>query len=117
MTSEIEYDPKTFTTENDHLKLVKYMVNSGCDLRDDDNYAIKVASYNAHWEVVKYLFEVGCFCMGCDREVCIKVLGECKNKLLVFMQTVKNNKYLKMEILKVMFPQFSEYELFLTIKN
>jgi len=35
----------------------------------------------------------------------------------VFMQTVKNNKYLKMEILKVMFPQFSEYELFLTIKN
>jgi len=52
MTSEIEYDPKTFTTENDHLKLVKYMVNSGCDLRDDDNYVIKVASYNAHWEVV-----------------------------------------------------------------
>jgi hypothetical protein len=65
----IEYgcDPTAFNNyairlaaENGHLEVVKYLYSIGCDPTVDDNYAILLAAKNGHLEVVKYLYSIGC---------------------------------------------------------
>ena len=66
---------------------------------------------NAHMvdlEKFKYLYKQGYKCV--KKSIKYEVLCESKNKLITFMQ-IKDNNYLKMEILKVMFPQFTEFEI------
>ena len=126
-------------SRNGDLEMAKYLVEIGCDPKDDNDLAIRFAIENGHLEILKYLVSLGCdpkaeiklshswacknydflkylFEIGYDREnikksIKYKVLQESKNKLLIFMQTVKANKYLKMEILKLMFPQFTYNEI------
>ena len=86
----------------------------GCDPKTANNYAIRVASAEGHLEIVKYLVE-----QGCDHEIIRKsikyeVLQECKIKLRILLNgrfPFGENNYLKMEILKVAFPMFTEYEI------
>ena len=40
------------------------------------------------------------------------VMKDCKIKLEIMLNRRVGNKYLKMEILKIRFPNFTEYELF-----
>ncbi len=42
-----------------HLETVKYLISIGADYTDDDNCAIRWASYNGHLETVKYLVSIG----------------------------------------------------------
>ena len=42
-----------------HLEVVKYLCEAGADILSRDNWAVRYASYNCHYEVVKYLCEAG----------------------------------------------------------
>ena len=44
---------------NGHVEVVKYLVDSGFDIADYDNWVVRVASERGHLEVVKYLVSVG----------------------------------------------------------
>jgi ankyrin repeat protein len=115
-------DPKShnnyairLASKNGHLKVVKYLVDLGCDPKACNNHAIQFASLNNHLDVVKYLVEMDCDHKNISFDIKYKVLCECKNKLAMFMQTVKANKYLKMEILKMLFPEFTEFQIMKTL--
>jgi len=98
-----------WASQSGKLKIVRYLVEIGCDPKADNNSAIKLAYSNDNLETTKYLYEIGCDHKNIKKSIKYEALLDCKNKLLIFMQTVKNNKYLKMEILKMWFPQFSYF--------
>jgi len=118
------YDPKAVdnwaiqvASQTGYLEVVKYLVSLGCDHNSqpnsNNNLAIRWASENGHLEVVKYLLE-----FGCDHETVMlhkdlkyKVLCEVKIKLEIMIDKRITNKWLKMEILKLMAPYFSEWEI------
>jgi len=111
-------DPKTHNnwaiqsaSENGHLEVVKYLVSLGCDPQADDNRTIKWASYYGHLEVVKYLLEMGCDHKTVKKDLKYDVLCEVKNNLNIWLSKKITNKWLKMEILKLMVPYFTEWEI------
>ena len=94
-----------------HLEIVKYLVSVGCDPQAYNNFAIRWASYYGHLEVVKYLFKIGCDHEIVDKSIKYEVLQELKIKLELLLNKKIENKYLKMEILKLVLPKFREYEI------
>ena len=100
-----------FASRNGRLEVVKYLVSVGCDPKADNNWAIQIASENGHLDVVKYLLGLGCDHKTVKKLIKYEALQKCKINLLTFMQTVRNNKYLKIDILKIWFPQFTEFEI------
>jgi hypothetical protein len=64
-------------------------------------------------DVIKYLVSVGCDHDEVKKSIKYEVLQETKIKLLTFLNSIplKYNNYLKMEILKLQFPGFTEWEI------
>ena len=48
-----------YASKNEHLEVVKLLIEHGADVTADNNYAIRWASKNKHLEVVKLLIENG----------------------------------------------------------
>ena len=46
-------------SDNNHLKVVKYLVESGANIHAENDYALRFASRDGNLEVVKYLLEHG----------------------------------------------------------
>ena len=46
-------------SQNGHYEVVKYLCELGADFRSDNDHAIRWASWSGHLPVVKYLFELG----------------------------------------------------------
>ena len=53
------YNPLSLASTNGHLKVVKYLVKQGANVRTKDDSALGLASENGHLEVLKYLVEHG----------------------------------------------------------
>jgi len=64
-----------------------------------------------HIEMIKYLISQGVGNKHIPKYIKYEVLQESKIGLLIFMHNVKGNTYLKMEVLKRIFPSFTEYEI------
>lgn len=97
-----------------HLEVVKYLVNKNQDPISYDNRAIAWAFANDHLEVLKYLLEIGCNHMCVKRAVKYEVLQGLTVKLKILLNKrmgFKQNKYLQIEILKMILPTFTEYEI------
>jgi len=41
--------------ENGHLEVVKFLVENGAVINDNNNYAVRWAARNGHFDVVTYL--------------------------------------------------------------
>ena len=115
---DVGCDPKAdyhqairYASQNGQLEVVKYLVSLGCDPKAKDNCAIRWASQRGRLEVVKYLVELGCNHKEVEKDIKYEVLQECKIKLKIFTNKRIGNKYLQMEILKVLLPQFTEYQI------
>jgi len=93
------------------LERVKYLVGVGCDPQDDNNHAIKEASESGHLEVVKYIISLGCGHKDIRKKIKYEVLCEVKMKLSIWLSKRVTNKWLKMEILKLIVPYFTEWEI------
>ena len=48
-----------WSSENGHLKIVKFLVSMGSDIHARKDYALALSSYNGHIEVVEFLVEIG----------------------------------------------------------
>jgi len=70
-----------------------------------------LASANGHLEMVKYLLEMGCDHNEVKKEIKYEALQYCKVKLLTLTHTIPDCIYLKVKILKIAFPCFSEWEI------
>ncbi|BCS82912.1 putative ankyrin repeat protein [Cotonvirus japonicus] len=46
-------------SENGHCNVIKFLVERGADIQANDNHAVRWASRNGHLEVVKFLVENG----------------------------------------------------------
>jgi hypothetical protein len=100
-----------WAAEKGFLKTVKFLIKIGYDPFISDSLPISLAGIYKHYDVCKYLLELGSDNGGLPKQIRYEVMCECKNKLIAFMQTVKGNNYLKMEILKIMFSGLSEFEI------
>jgi len=105
-----------FACYNGHLDVVKYLVGKGCCPNTDDNWTLEIVNDRGHKHILKYLLELGYYsqyiviCRDRDtriNEIKYDVFQEVKLKLMIFMHTIPNNKYLKLEIIRVMLPMFS----------
>jgi len=100
-----------WAAEKGFLKTVKFLIKIGYDPFINDSLPISLAGIHRHYNVCKYLLELGSDNEGLPKQIRYEVMCEYKNKLMAFMQTVKGNNYLKMEILKLMLPQFTYFEI------
>jgi len=48
-----------YAVSNSHLDVVKLLLDRGADIHDDDDWALRHAAYNGHLEVVKLLLDRG----------------------------------------------------------
>jgi len=151
MLMNLAYDPKTDIVNqairsaswNRHWDIVKYLISIGCDPKKDWNYPLRAASAEGNLDMVKYLVGLGCepdsgylnsvdlanennnvrilryfFEIGCKRENGLRwdiytkyyTLQDVKVRLLTFTHTIPNNRYLKMEIIKRVIPNFPHVE-------
>ena len=71
-----------------HLEVVRYLVSQGADVTDDNNYAVQEASENGHFEVVMYLVSQG----APTTDISKKAL-----QYLSFCKKMKENKRIRAE--------------------
>lgn len=86
--------------ENGYPIIVRYLKICGCPISDLGNGLILWAHNNGYEDIVKYMLEFGCNHYKIGQKIKYEVSQSVKMRVFVFMHTVPNYEYVKMEILK-----------------